>query len=278
MKFLPLLFVFIFSALAAENIKHSFIVVDNKQKKVIKVDQVDSTKNWSTSFDQKPRALQMLKGSLLVGLEDGYAELNPLNGKISKRVNGYKNIQSAYRFPDGRTLLGQDGDDIKFHILDKENKLIKTVSCSGKYLRLTDVSVDEKLLFTSGEPWVGVCMNLDGKILWTVPLPDKGYRLMPLPNGNLLTSTGESAKVCEINAGGNIVKTYGGEDIHPKAQLQWFSGYQKLGENVIAANWLGHDRRGQGPHLVEFNSKNQIIWSWTDHKTAIQVTNFIILK
>ncbi|MCM8535890.1 MAG: hypothetical protein NE334_08140 [Lentisphaeraceae bacterium] len=267
------------SSQAAEAIKHSFIAVDNKRKQVLKVDQFDSKKNWQTKFDIKPRALQKLSNeNLLVGLENGFALLDLQTGEVKKRVTGYSGIQSVCRLKDGRTLLGQDGDILKFYLLDKDFKLERSFSVPGKYLRLTDVTADNQLLFTSGEPWTGVCADLYGKIKWTVPLPEKGYRLYPLKNGNFLTSTGETAAVCEVAKDGKVVRVFGGEDIHPKSQLQWFSGFQTVSDHVVAANWLGHGKKGKGPHLVEFNQKNELVWSWTDHKAAIQITNFLILK
>ncbi|MCM8531043.1 MAG: hypothetical protein NE330_07785 [Lentisphaeraceae bacterium] len=279
-KILLILFLsLLVSVKAGEVIKHSFVAVDNKRKQVIKVDQFSAKNNWIAKFDIKPRALQKLSDeTLLVGLENGFALLDLESGEVKERITGYNGIQSVCRLQDGRTLLGQDGDTLKFFLLDKNNKLERSFSVPGKYLRLTDITADNNLLFTSGEPWIGVCTDLYGKVKWTVPLPEKGYRLYPLENGNFLTSTGETAAVCEVAKDGKLIKIFGGEDIHPKSQLQWFSGFQTVGQNVVAANWLGHGKKGKGPHLVEFNQENELVWSWTDHKAAIQITNFLILK
>ncbi|MBT3198831.1 MAG: DUF1080 domain-containing protein [Phycisphaerales bacterium] len=59
--------------------------------------------------------------------------------------------------------------------------------------------------------------------------------------------------------------------------LDCFSGFDTLKNgNVVVANWLGHGNQGKGKHLIEFDKKNKVIWTWGDHKTAKVLTNVLL--
>ena len=47
--------------------------------------------------------------------------------------------------------------------------------------------------------------------------------------------------------------------------------------HVVIANWLGHGKHPDSPHVVEFDRTNKLIWSWNDHKLAKVATNVMIL-
>ena len=65
---------------------------------------------------------------------------------------------------------------------------------------------------------------------------------------------------------------------HPQLGLDWFSGFQLLPDgHVLAANWLGHGKQGTGPHLVEFDRGNRVVWKWEDHQQAATITNVLVL-
>ena len=73
-----------------------------------------------------------------------------------------------------------------------------------------------------------------------------------------------------------VPRTVGGRKNHEG--LQWFSGFHHLDSgNIVVANWLGHGKAGKGPHLVEFDKDNKLVWKWEDHQKAKQITNVLIL-
>ena len=118
-----------------------------------------------------------------------------------------------------------------------------------------------------------------GKVIRVIPLPGKGYKTIVKPDGHLLASTGESASIVELDAAGTIITTIGGKADFPQLGLDFFSGFELCSNgNVLVANWLGHGKQGTGPHLVEFDSANHLVWSWADHQAARQVTNVLLLN
>jgi hypothetical protein len=85
--------------------------------------------------------------------------------------------------------------------------------------------------------------------------------------------------VVELNVAGEIVSFVGGKQEHPELGLDFCSGWDLLPcGNIVMANWLGHNKHGAGPHLIEFSRDNEVVWSWADHEVATQVTNVKMLK
>jgi hypothetical protein len=48
--------------------------------------------------------------------------------------------------------------------------------------------------------------------------------------------------------------------------------------NILVANWLGDGNIGTGPHAVEFDANNNLVWSWEDHSTAQTITNLLVIE
>ena len=132
---------------------------------------------------------------------------------------------------------------------------------------------------TVSDPCRAIEVNPAGKIVWQAPLPGKGYEAIRLPEGNTLVSTGGDARVIELSPDGRIVFAAGGKQAHPTLGLDWLSGFDRLQNgNIVVANWLGHGKVGAGPHLVEFDRNNRVVWKWEDHQQAATVTNVLVLN
>ena len=66
---------------------------------------------------------------------------------------------------------------------------------------------------------------------------------------------------------------------HPTAELRKFSGYSVVpgNGNILVANWLGDGNVGTGPHAVEFDADNNLVWSWKNFSAAQTVTNLLVV-
>lgn len=47
---------------------------------------------------------------------------------------------------------------------------------------------------------------------------------------------------------------------------------------LVVANWLGDGNIGTGPHAVEFDANNKLVWSWEDHSAAQTITNLLVVE
>ena len=277
--------VLLFSLITATGfcaVKHRFLCVDNGENRLIFVDQFNKGDDWITDLPGGSRDLQLIGvNKVLVSHGNGAGEYNIKDGKLVKVVaNGYKNINSARRLSNGRTVLVSRSGEV--FVLDKNGKQIQKFRIKYENLDLRLMrfnAADNMLVVQTRKPRCLVEADMTGKVVRTAPLPDKGYRAHEMKNGNILVSIGDSVKVIEIDNTGLIVRFVGGREKHADAGMDFFSGFDVLSNgNIVAANWLGHGKQGTAPHLFEFNNRNEIVWSWEDHKKAKQVTNVLMLE
>jgi hypothetical protein len=270
----------IFGSIArAAEVKHKFLGVDNKANNLIYVDQTDPKNNWTTAIPGGSRDMQIIDGNkVLVSHGNGAGEYNLATGKKLWSVDSFKGINSARRLPCGNTLLGGAGKGgIVIYTIDAKGKKLDELLLKGLgNLRLMRRLKNGNILLTVGKRVVEV--DAKGKIVWEAKIPGKGYKAVRLPCGNTLVSTAGAVVIVEIGADGKTVSSVGGREAHPDILLDCFSGFEALKNgNVVVANWLGHGNMGKAAkHLIEFDRKNKIVWTWGDNKVAKVLTNVLI--
>ena len=268
-----------FTGTQAEEVKHRFICVDNARNRLIHIDQHKGTE-WNISIPGGSRDLQVLdKDRVMVSHGNGAAEYDLNTGKSLKwKVTNHRGVNTARRLENGNTILGTNAKEgIVFTEIDNDGKEVsKTVLKGQKNLRLVRIRKDGNFLLTISNPFRVAEANKAGEIIRSAKIPGKGYKAAIAANGTCLATTGEDVQVVEINKEGQITRTVGGRKNHEG--LQWFSGFHHLDNgNIVVANWLGHGKAGKGPHLVEFDKDNKLVWKWEDHQKAKQITNVLIL-
>jgi hypothetical protein len=265
----------------AGKIAHKFLVVDNKANNLVYVDQTNTKNNWTVSIPAGSRDLQIVKGGkVLVSHANGAGQYDLATGKKLWAIDSFKGIQSARRLPCGGTLLASGGKDgITIYTVNAKGKTLNKLVLKGlQNLRLMRRLNSGNLLLTVSKPYRVVEVNASGKIVWEAKIPGKGYKAVRLPCGSTRVSLSGTAQVIELDAKGKIVSSVGGRKEHPKMLLDCFSGFDTLKSgNVVAVNWLGHGNMGKGSHLIEFDRKNKVVWTWSDHKAAKLVTNVLLL-
>lgn len=265
---------------AAGEIQHRFMAVDNGKHMLRYIDQFDSANNWTVATDPKPRDIRLSEDgkTFLISVNTGAVEYELASGKRTGfAITGHRGIQSAQKLKDGNYLLATAGEIFICDPKGVELKRIPVASGSRPNIRLVTVTKDNTLLYVAMKPYCINEIDMDGKPLARIPLPDKSYKARRLETGNYLASSGDSVSVFEVNPKGEVVKTYGGKKAHPELDLTFNSGWQLLKNgNVVATCWHGHGYKGNGPHLVEYSADNRAVWSWSSPDVK-QVTNVLIL-
>ena len=270
------------AATAAEpSIKHQFACIGNHKNVLVYVDQFSPNKSWSINVPKGSRDIQLVApNTLLVSHGTGAAEYQLSDGKQLKwSVSGYKGIQSARRLANGQTILLSGSG--KVITLDKDAKELDSIQIKYKRLdlRMLRVSPEGNWIIGSKRPRAALEINAKGDILHQTKIPGKGYTAIKLSNGNYLASTGDECKVVEVNSDGNVMRFVGGKNEHPDLKLDFNSGWNLLDNgNIIMTNWLGHKKHNTASHLLEFDSKNKLVWQWADHEKVKQVTNLLVIK
>jgi hypothetical protein len=274
----------------ADGPKRRFLCVDNlgKANQLVHVDQHHPENSWAVQLPGSPaRDLQLVgKGRVLVSVSSGCEEHDLKTGEKVWEIKGYRNVHSARRLADGTTMLGANAKEgITLYKVDRDGKELsrQVIYPETGSLRLFRFTAEGNYLFTVGMPRSAVEVTPEGKIVWQrslEPFSGKGYKVIKTADGHYIASTGDGVKVVEFAQDGSIVCYWGEEKKgdHADWRLDFFSGFDVMPSgNVAVANWLGHGKHGTGPHVVEFNDKNELVWQWEDHNLAKQVTNVLML-
>ena len=268
---------------------HRFACVDNGANRLLLVDPSEPADGWSVAIPSGSRDLQRLAGGrLLVSHGNGCGIYDMKDGRCLWQLGGFSGIQTA-RHIAGRDeiMLGAIAKDaVEFHFLKrdgewfrKSGRVVRVTGVEPALLRLARLTDDGHVLFTTGKPIRVVEWDLAAnKEVWSAPFPGKGYVALRRADGTTAVSTGGAVSVVEIARDGKITKTWLGDAWRKPYRLDWFSGFEFLPNgHIVVANWLGHGAQGKGPHVIEVDADNRVVWSWEDHAAAKQVTNLLML-
>ncbi|MDB5103717.1 MAG: hypothetical protein JWP91_1406 [Fibrobacteres bacterium] len=266
----------------AQTLKHRFLAVDNGANKLLLVDEIGG-KGWTIPIPSGSRDLQLIPGNkVLVSHGDGAAEYDLATGAKGWSVTGFSGISTARRLANGNTLLGSsDANAVTVYELnpDKTQKG-KRVSAGLTDLRLLRPLDNGNILLSLASPHKVVEVNAAGATVWTAGLTDKAYVAVRLANGHTIATSGEDARVYDISVDGkSSTLAAAGLEKFPNSGLLWFSGFEILPNgHYFVANWNGHGMEGKGPHAVEFDAANNLVWKWEDHVAASTVTNVLTFE
>ena len=269
-------------------IKHKFLAVDQGRQRLLYVDQFQPENDWTIDVPPRPRDLRPLSGNkVLMSHGNGAAEYDLKSGKQIWIIQSHRGIESAIRLSNGNTLLGgNNAKDIVIYEVDSTGKDVRRLLLEGK----KDVHIIERLknghiLLTHNEhkkgdqpSWVTE-VDARGKTVWEVEIPGAADDVKKLPNGNTLVPTGDRCTVLELDVSGKTVATFAGVDAHPRLGIKWLGSIQVLKSgNMVVSNWLGHGVPLVGPHIIEFDRSNRIVWTWDDHNRASKIHNVLVLN
>ncbi len=268
---------------------HRFVCVDNGASRLVYVNESQPASNWRVDVPAGSRDVQRLDGErLLLSHDNGCGIYRMSDGRCLWSLDGFKGIQTAHYSPaQQEIMLGANvADGYEFYSLVKDGagfrksgRVLRVPVVKTGLLRLVRFTPEGHLLFTAGEPYRIIEWDPEqSRIRWSASLPDKGYMAIRGDDGTTVASTGGAVSLLVFGRDGKVVREYLGEEFRARYQLNWFSGMAVLPNgNFVVANWLGHGANGRGPHLVEVDSNNRVVWTWTDHDAAKQVTGFVML-
>lgn len=256
-----------------------FVAVDNGVNRLVLVDQIRGG-GWSVLLPPGPRDVARVGDALYASHAGGFVKVALADGATLARVDGFAGVQSALPLDGGTVLLAsQSGADVVLREVDDSGAVAseRTLTGYGELRLVRRTASGNVLLTTDTDGYRVVEVDGEGEVVWSAPLPGKGY--VALREGELTyATTGGDARLVAIDADGQIARSWGGAAAHPDAGLVWASGFQHLTDDaVLLTNWLGHGDQGTAPHLFLLDENDTILWSWEDHEAARQVTNVLVL-
>ena len=286
------------------DIKHVLYKVDNGLSNLIFLNQKDPSKSWTVSIPAGSRDLQLVANNkVLVSHGNGAAEYDRTTGVKGWSISTYSGVSTAQRLANGNTMLGwstaasgSTPAKVMFSEVNSAGTEVSRVTINNiTTLRLARRLSNGHTLFTgdinNDLKFKVFEADANGTIVWEQLLyGGRGYVAYRLGNGKTLATMGpigalwepgkDDNKVLELSPTGAIVRFWGGMANHPNARLRKFSGFSVVPKNgnIVVANWLGDGNIGTGPHAVEFDANNKLVWSWEDHSAAQTITNLLVVE
>lgn len=268
----------------SSTIQHRFLAMDESRAELVYVDQSDAAKGWAIHFPSRYRDVQLIGGGkILISSDAGYREYRFATQELLKETKGFPGVSFARRLPDGRTVLGGNAKGITVYELDPNDHLLRTGNFPLTTVRLGRLTPQGTLLF-GGNATHLIEGTLDGKIVKDIVLNEAKhiYHAVRKPDGHLLVTTGYGASLLEIDAGGKVLKRWGGKQSPAAGELgfHFFAGFQLLnGGDIVVANWTGHGAKDsdKGAQLVQFDPSGKVVWAWHDPQRAGSIHGVIVL-
>ena len=276
----------------AGQICHELLVLDYDRKVVTYIDEfVSQTAGavvWSKAVETAgvlgaPRSLELVDNAkakdgkaVLVGLVDGFGELDLTNGEVLVHViTALSGVTAARRLPDGNTALGMN-DGI--HVYSSAGTEITTVTLPGAASPPFGFKRDP----TDGHYWY-VKYNFvyhtteTGKLVWN-RMFNAGTNLTSVlwrDGGGAYVSTGDGASVIEVDTTG-IVNTVGGRLNF--SFLENAASFSRLpnGHFLIANRVISGP--ADAPRVVELTADNKLVWQWGNLTLAPQVNDLYVIR
>jgi hypothetical protein len=286
-----LMTLFLFTAfmglLAADEIKHRFLALDESRYQILYVDQFDPSKNWTIKVPAGNRDLQLVDGKIIIGLASGgFQEYDLASHELLREVVDPKykgGSVTAYRLKDGRTLITSDQSPIRISMLDAEGKELSTaVFANTATVRCVRMTPRGTVLFGCNDNHI-IEGTLEGTVVRDIVVPDAKhiYMVQELPSGNLLATTGYSGCLIELDKEGKIVRTIGGKPGPEGVGINFFASADILKNgNVLIANWTGHGAKDseKGVQLLEYDTAGNLVWRWHDAAAAGSIHNAVVVE
>jgi hypothetical protein len=253
---------------------HCFLAVDDGTHTLHYVNQNAPPRNWKTPFGNYCMDMQLIgDGRVLLAVDDGYREFELATGKELRMFKGLGGkTHTVERLADGRTLLGGTGlGGVKdgFIVLDtKDNVASKVPVPELSYIRHLR-STPRGTLVLAAVGRVAEC-TIEGKILWSAPVPGNNFKAVELDADRVLVSCGPGGRTLrEIDHKGKALSETTGKDLTEGS----FCGFQWIAhDHLVVANWLGHGPDHDGTSLVEYNAEGKVVWTYdAKHASFVEV-------
>jgi hypothetical protein len=243
--------------------------------------------NAPRTLEIVPNAQAKTGKALLVSIEQGYVELDIVDGTRLVTVTNFTGITGATRIPaDGTTALANVNRIIIAGAAPSTGTTVRTFNLpAGADLRAINRNpVTGNYWLTKTEVIYEVTPT--GQVNWQANMPpgSKGYSVWWRDGGGAYATTGDPSTVVEIDASKAILNTVGDKTKFPGV-LDFFSGFVRLANgNYVVANWLGHIGGSSAGvqyathQVVEFSPTNQMVWSWGTAALAKQITNVLVVR
>jgi len=241
------------------------------------VNLANPAENWVVKCTGWARGMQLVGDNVVLGgRSDGYEEYDLKTGAILKQVKTYPNTQSAYRMPNGETMLAQDGTDTTLTFLaPKTDTVTHKITYAGySYIRMVRPTPQGTYLLPADQNLAEG--DADGKILWSLHQPGwmHIWEALRLPDQRIVLASAFGATLDFLDPTTHTIQTsFGGKNMPDAATIQpnFFAEFQVLPNgNFITSNWQGHggSNGSKGLQIIEFDPTGKVVWTYKQDPTV----------
>ena len=172
-------------------------------------------------------------------------------------------VHACQPLPGGRVMVAESGP-MQLVEFDREGKVVKTVQLKTDQKRTHhQMRCARKIAngnYLVGQYGDGVMREYDsnGEIVREIS-HEMAFSGIRLPNGNTLIAAGDTHRLLEVAADGEVVWEVNENDL-PGNPLRFVAGLQRLPNgNTLICNWGGHGHVGEQPQIVEVTRDKEIV-------------------
>lgn len=252
---------------------HAFAAADYVQGKVFLVG-TNGMIQWEHAAPQCNDLWVLPSGNLLFVTGHGVREVTREHQVVFDYASASE-IYACQRLANGNTFVGECNAGRLLEVglkgeVVKQLRLLPEGRDGGHlYMRNARRLANGHYLVTHYGEQVVREYRPDGGIALAIPAAGGPHSAVRLPDGHTLVTCGDQpggSRVFEADASGKVVWQVQGEEL-PGIRLEFVAGVQRLANgHTVIANWLGHGKFGQAPHLIEITPDKRVVWTFADHQ------------
>ncbi len=264
---------------------HPFACGDYSNGKVLLV-SADGKVEWEYPAPNCNDLWLLPNGNLLFVTGHGVKEVDRQK-RIIFSYESKSEIYACQRLADGNTFIGECNAGRLIEV-DPQGKVVKQIrllpeGTDGGHAYMRNARRLDNGHYLVAHYGLNVVREYDsvGKLVSEIQSPGGPHSAIRLPNGNTLVACGdgnnEPAHVFEADPQGKSVWQVTSEDL-PGIRLAFMTGLQRLPNgNTVMTNWLGHNRLGTAPQIIEVTPQKKVVWTFADHDTMKTIATIQLL-
>ena len=191
-------------------------------------------------------------------------------------------VHTCQRLENGNTLIGINNSASLIEV-DRHGNILKAIRLKTNTKWHSAIRMARKLsngnyLVCQEGDHIVAEYSVNGKLLKTFLSPGKCFEAIRLKNGNTLVSDGSACSIRELSNKGKVVWQISKNDF-PELKMNWLAGIEILPNgNIIACNWLGDGKFGEGIPIFEISKEKKILFYYTDNVSTKSISNITLLQ
>ncbi len=243
----------------------------------------DGTISWEVKASRPQDVWMLANGNILFSHLKGVKEITVSDKKVvwEYKTEGRNEIHACQPLENGVVMVAESGT-MRIVEVNRDMEIITEIKLQTKiknpHARMRKARKTKHGTYIVGQYAEAVMREYDGdgKIIREYKQKN-AFGASPLPNGNLLLSTGDAHTVKEIDKDDNVVWQIEENEL-PGNPLRFIAGLQRLSNgNTLVCNWGGHGHVGKQPQVFEVTPDKKVVGELFDYKSFKTISGVCVL-